>query len=221
MLICAARVVNLRQNIDSTSAGKFALAAIANASPTMYATFCPLKTIPSTIASTPSTTVDARATRELLALGRLAVADDVHPQIVRQRRRAGEREAGDDREDRGERHGGDEAEKRFAADGLREQRRRHVAAGVDRANRGLPDEHHRAEAEDERQQIEEADERRGVAHRRCAPSAHRAPCRTASGCAAARRCRASARGRATSHRADSTRAVRARARRRRTDRPPL
>ena len=35
------RVVNQRQNIESTSAGKLALAAIANANPTMNATFCP------------------------------------------------------------------------------------------------------------------------------------------------------------------------------------
>ena len=45
-----------------------------------------------------------------------------------------------------------------AADRLGEQRRGHVAALVDRLDRVAPDEHRRAEAEDERDEIEEADE---------------------------------------------------------------
>ena len=59
----AARVVKRRQNTDSTSAGKFALAAIANARPTMYATFWPLNARPRPIETSPSTTVEIRATR--------------------------------------------------------------------------------------------------------------------------------------------------------------
>ncbi len=59
---CAPRVVNPRQNTASTSAGKLALAAIANARPTMYATFWPLKTIPSRTDAIPPSTLAARAT---------------------------------------------------------------------------------------------------------------------------------------------------------------
>ena len=68
----------------------------------------------------------------LLVLGRAALADDVREDVVRQRARAGQRQPGDDGEDRRERHGGDEAEERRAAEQLRHERRRHVAAGVDR-----------------------------------------------------------------------------------------
>jgi hypothetical protein len=82
---------------------------------------------------------------------------------VRERRSAGERQACDDRENRGKRYSGNETEKSVAADGLREERGGHVAARVNRPDRGLPDQHHRAEPEDERQQIEESDERRCVA----------------------------------------------------------
>ena len=63
ILVTAPAVVNRRQKIDNSSAGKLALAAIANASDTMYATFCPLKVMPSTMAIMPSTTVATRATR--------------------------------------------------------------------------------------------------------------------------------------------------------------
>ena len=45
---------------------------------------------------------------------------------------------------------------------LGEQRRGHVAALVDRLDRVAPDEDRRAEAEDERDEIEEADEARRV-----------------------------------------------------------
>ena len=121
--------------------------------------------MPSTIASAPSTSVDARATRNCSRSSADAVPDDVHPQIVRQRRGARQRQPGDDRQNRGKRDGRDEPEERRAADDLGQQRRRHVAAGVDRANRVLADQHHGAKPEDERQQIEEPDERRRVGHR--------------------------------------------------------
>jgi hypothetical protein len=63
MLATAPAVVQRRQKMLSTSAGKFALAAIANASETMNATFCPLNAMPSAMATTPSATVAQRATR--------------------------------------------------------------------------------------------------------------------------------------------------------------
>jgi hypothetical protein len=56
----SAVVVNLRQIIDMRSAGKLALAAIANAKPTMQVTFCPLKIIPRIIATAPSNIVAPR-----------------------------------------------------------------------------------------------------------------------------------------------------------------
>ena len=63
MLATAPAVVHRRQKIESTRAGKFALAAIANASDTMKATFWPLNVMPSRIAPTPSRIVAIRETR--------------------------------------------------------------------------------------------------------------------------------------------------------------
>ena len=131
----------------------------------MKATFCPLNVIPSTTAITPSTTVATRATRSCSSGSAWPRAHHVDPEVVRQRRRAREREPGHHREDRRERHRRDEAEERRSAQQLRQERRGHVAALVHRADRVRPDQHHRAEAEDERQQIEEPDEPRGVEHR--------------------------------------------------------
>ena len=79
---------------------------------------------------------------------------------MRERRGAGERQARDDREDGRERDRGDEAEERRAGDVLGEQERSRVPALVHRLDRRLPDERHRAEAEHEGQQVEEADEER-------------------------------------------------------------
>ena len=61
--LTAPAVVKRFQTIDSSSGGKFALQAIANARPTMNATFCPLKTMPRRTASAPNTTVASAATR--------------------------------------------------------------------------------------------------------------------------------------------------------------
>jgi hypothetical protein len=93
-----------------------------------------------------------------------ATAEDVDVDIVRQRRRAGEGQAGDDRKDGGEGDRGNESEERLAADRLCEQRGRHVAARIHGGDRLLPHEHHGAEAEHERQQVKRADDRRGVRH---------------------------------------------------------
>ena len=62
MLATAPAVLNRRQKIARTSAGKFPLAAIANASDTMNATFWPLNVMPSSTAATPRMTVAPRAT---------------------------------------------------------------------------------------------------------------------------------------------------------------
>ena len=62
MLATAPWVVHRRQKIESTSAGKLALAAIAKARLTMKATFWPLKTMPRITAITPRARVAPRAT---------------------------------------------------------------------------------------------------------------------------------------------------------------
>ena len=136
----APAVLKRRQTIDSSSGGKLALQATANARPTMNATFCPLNRIPSSTATTPNATVAIRATRICSCFGGLPAADHVREDVVRQRARAGQRQAGDDGEDGGEGDRRDEAEERRAAEQLRDQRRRHVAAGVDLADhaRGRP-----------------------------------------------------------------------------------
>ena len=59
----APAVVKRRQTMESSSAGKLALQAMANARPTMNATFWSLKRMPSSTAAPPKTTVDQRATR--------------------------------------------------------------------------------------------------------------------------------------------------------------
>ncbi len=127
-------VLKRRHTIDSSSAGKFALAAIANARPTMNATFWPLNRMPSSTAATPNATVPMRATRTSSASLDFPPRHDVHEDVVRQRGRARQREARDDRENRRERDRRDEAEERRAAEQFRQERRGHVAARVD-----LPD----------------------------------------------------------------------------------
>ena len=133
-------VLNRRQTIDSRSGGKFALAATANVSPTMNATFCPLNGNAEQHGHRAEHDRGHPRDADLLVLGRLALPHDVQEDVVRQRAGAGEREPGDHGQNRGERHGGDEAEERRAAQQLRHQRRRHVAAGVDprESRRGRP-----------------------------------------------------------------------------------
>ena len=103
---------------------------------------------------------------DLLFLGRVALADGVGEDIVRQRAGAGERQPGHDREDGRERDGGDEPEKRRPAEQLRHERGRHVAARIDRPDHLAADERGRAEAHDRNDQVEVADEAGGVEHRR-------------------------------------------------------
>jgi hypothetical protein len=69
-------------------------------------------------------------------------------------------------EDSRERDGSDEAEEGRAGDVLGEEQRCRVPALVDVRDRPLADERHRAEAEHERQQVEEPDEERGPVDRR-------------------------------------------------------
>src|SRR5712691_8577987 len=146
MLATAPAVLQRRQNIDSTSAGKLALAAMAKASPTMNATFCPLKLMPSSTATIPSRTVASRATRS-------CSSGLAHPLRTTLTHSSWDNAAAPDRETRHdgqngrERHGGDEPEERGAAEVLREQRRGHVAARLDALDHVRPHQHHRAEAE--------------------------------------------------------------------------
>ncbi len=84
---------------------------------------------------------------------------------MRQRRCARQRKAGDYGENRRERHSRDEAEERLPSKKLGEHRRRHVPAFVYCSDSVGPYEHHCAKPEDEREQVEEADEARRVEHR--------------------------------------------------------
>ena len=95
---------------------------------------------------------------DLLLLGRVAVLDDGHVDVVRVRRRARQGEAGDDREDRGEGDRGDEAEEGRPAEQLGEERRGHVAALVHRHDVLAADEDGGAEADDGDDHVEVADE---------------------------------------------------------------
>ena len=108
----------------------------------------------------------------LLQLVDLAPAEDVGVKIMADGRRAGQRQPGDDGEDGGEGDGGDEAEEEIAADGVGEIDRGHVVGAAldpqdrpfDRRDGGVEElrvgrnQADGAEADDERQDIEIADE---------------------------------------------------------------
>ena len=163
----APAVLKRRQVSASSSAGKFALAATANARPTMNETFRPEPPITAMmIAITPIANAAIRATSDLLVLGVLALADDRGPDVVREgARRADSTRPGDHGEDRRERdardHGQEQvaAERALAAAEERGQvRRREVAALARGLDAALAQEGARAEADERRQQVEEADD---------------------------------------------------------------
>ena len=93
---------------------------------------------------------DRRQPRDahLLRLARVSAADDVREDVVRERAGAGEREPGNDRQDRGECDGRDEPEERRSAEQFRDERRRHVAAGIDPADDLASDQRGCAKADD-------------------------------------------------------------------------
>src|SRR5512143_851217 len=154
MLVTAPAVVYPRQNIESTSAGKFALAAMANASPTMNATFCPLNVIPSSTARMPSPTVATRATVSCSAVSArprrttlthrscdsAAAPDSVSPATTARMVAKATEELG-------------------------EQGGRHVAPRLHLTDRIRSDEHHGPEPEHERHQVERADQPGRVEYR--------------------------------------------------------
>ena len=163
-------VLNRRHVSASSSAGKFADAATAKASPTMNDTF---RSLPPTIGDRGSRwrrcrsardARDARPPRCSASVG-LVLADHVRPHVVRDRARRRDDEAGDDREDRRERDRRDDREEDVAADGalaaaeeLREVRRRQVAAGARGLDAALTEERARAEAERRGHDVEDADQ---------------------------------------------------------------
>ena len=118
------------------------------------------------MASTPSTTVATRAPRAAArARAPSPVAHHVHPQVVRQRRGARQRQPGHHGEDGGEGHRGDEAQEGVppttsASSGAAMLPPLSTALMASR-----PTSTDGAEAEDEREQVEEADEPGGVEHR--------------------------------------------------------
>ena len=138
MLATAPAVVKRRQKIESSSAGKFALAAIANASPTMNATFWPLKRDPEH--DRDDAQDDGRDARDASCSfsSALPVAHDVHPEIVRQRRGARERSPATTARIVANATAAMKPRNGVPADRLGEQRRGHVAALVDRRDRVRP-----------------------------------------------------------------------------------
>ena len=130
----APRVVSPFHSMDSNRTGKLALAATAKARPTMKATFT-------------FSNRDAEHDRDDAEHDRrdprhphfrpfldAAVPEHARVEVVADRARARQRQAGDDRQDGRERHRGDEALHQVAADRLGEMDRRHVAAAQQRAS---------------------------------------------------------------------------------------
>ena len=177
--VIAPVVLKRRQVSASSSAGKFALAATANARPTMNETFRPEPPMTAmTIAITPIANAAILRDHDLLVLGVLALADDRWTRCrARPRPTPSSTRPGDDREDRRERDAGDDA----PGTGRRRtcpRRRRGTAARFGAARLpplpaastpALAQERARAEADERRQQVEEADQE----HRPARPS--RAP----------------------------------------------
>ena len=134
--ITAPRVVSPRQYIDRISTGKLALAAMAKARPTMKAMFCFSKAMPSTMATTPSTSGGDLGDPQLVALVHPAAAEHAGIEVVADRRGAGQRQPRHHREDGGEGHRRDEAEQQVAAHRLGQPHRRHVGAAAQRGATG-------------------------------------------------------------------------------------
>ena len=138
--ITAPVVLNRRQVSASSSAGKFALAAIANARPTMNETFRPSPPIMATMIAMPPIEAAAICATPTSSFSEsLALADDARPDVVRDRARRAEHQARDDGEDRRERDARDDREEQVAAERARaaaqlerQVRRGEVAAGAGR-----------------------------------------------------------------------------------------
>ncbi len=126
----------------------------------------------------PITTAVSLEMSTSLLLGRPPAGDHAGVEVVAHRAGGRERQARHDGQDGGEGHGGDEAVEQRAADRLRQGQRRHVAAadqsgqlvvGAVRLERVVGRVRHQvddgAEADDEGEDVEVADEARGVEHR--------------------------------------------------------
>ena len=166
----APRVVRPFHSIDSSSTGKLALAATAKARPTMKATLI------FSNSDAEHDGDDAEHDRgdprrpDLGGFVDLAVPEHAGVEVVADRAGARQREARHHREDRREGDRRDEALHQIAADRVREMDRRHVAAAEQSAlgvviDRIRSDEHDRAEADDEGQDVEIADEGGRPEHR--------------------------------------------------------
>ena len=154
----APRVLKPFQNSEYRIVGRLALAAIAKASATRNAMFWFLARMPPRIATAPMTTDAMRATRTSWSCVVCAALEDLLVEVVRERRRRGDGEPGDDREDRREGDARDDAEQHRPAELVGEQRGGRVGlarSGVD----GLgADERSGAVADDQGEQVEAADE---------------------------------------------------------------
>ena len=131
MLACAPAVVSRHQKIDSTSAGKVRARRNRERQPHHVGDVLPLERDAQHDRQHGQDDRGPLRDEQLLAFVGMAPPNDVHPEVVRERRGARQRQPGHHGENRRERHGGDEPQERRTADAFGEQRRRHVAAGVE------------------------------------------------------------------------------------------
>ena len=167
-------VLKRRQVSASSSAGKFALAATANARPTMNETFRPEPPMTAmTIAITPIANAAIRATRTSSCSESWCLRTIEDQMSCENAAEARQHEAGDHGQDRRERDAGDDGQEQVAAERALaaaeergEVRRGEVAAGARGLDAALAQERARAEADERRQQVEEADDEHRPHHRR-------------------------------------------------------
>ena len=143
-----------------------AAAATANASATRNATFWPLARMPSPIAEYAEHHRGDAGDPHLLVLGHLAFAlMHARVDVVCERRRRGDGQAGDDGQDGRERHRRDDAEQDHAAELEGQQRRGRVLPAGRGEDPVRADERRRAVPEHQGEQVERTDQRDRPDHR--------------------------------------------------------
>ena len=170
-----APVVLKRRHVSaSSSAGKFALAATANARPTMNETFRPEPPMTAMmIAMMPMANAAIRATSTSSCSESLRLRTIEDQMSCENAALRGEHQSGDDREDRGERDARDRGQEQVAAERALtaaqeggEVRRGEVAAGARGFNPAFAQKGARAEPDEGGQQVEEPDDEHRPDHGR-------------------------------------------------------
>ena len=168
-----ATVVRPFQYMDRMSTGKLTEEATPKARATRNSTFWSLKAMPSRMAAIPRPPRSNTGNLHFLRTGRRALLDHAGIEVVRDRGRTGQCQAGNHGQDGGEGNGRQEAEEDVAADGLGQVHDRHVAAtdhlaanvaAFEEGRVGTDDGDGRG-TEDDGDEEEQADETGGVEHR--------------------------------------------------------